>query len=115
MDITISSFCTLFFTRGNCSRHFIEYYRKLLTGITIRGNFNKQDLLKHSTDEIAKLGFFYLAQNPMELEGVKLIDLYKIIANSHSQKKIDPIALHNLVIPKFNALNMRIQKNTNQV
>ncbi len=68
--------------------------------------FNNKSLKKLSTDEIAKLGFFYLAQSPMELEGVKLIDLYKIIANSHSNKKVDPITLHNLVTPKFEALNL---------
>ncbi|MBQ0045729.1 MAG: ATP-binding cassette domain-containing protein [Mycoplasma sp.] len=68
--------------------------------------FNNKSIIKANTDEIAKLGFFYLAQNPMELEGVKLIDLYKIIANAHSDKKIDPISLHNIVTPKFNELNM---------
>lgn len=70
--------------------------------------FNQKSIKNTSTDEIAKLGFFYLAQNPMELEGVKLIDLYKIIANSHSDKKVDPITLHNLVTPKFNELNMEL-------
>lgn len=68
--------------------------------------FNNKSIKNASTDEIAKLGFFYLAQSPMELEGVKLIDLYKIIANAHSTKKIDPISLHNLVTPRFNELNM---------
>ncbi|MCQ3908672.1 MAG: ATP-binding cassette domain-containing protein [Mycoplasmoidaceae bacterium] len=68
--------------------------------------FNNKSIKNASTDEIAKLGFFYLAQSPMELEGVKLIDLYKIIANAHSDKKIDPISLHNLVAPKFSELNM---------
>lgn len=73
-----------------------------------KGNivFNNKSITKLATDEIAKLGFFYLAQNPMELEGVKLVDLYKIIANAHSDKKIDPISLHGLVTPKFNELNM---------
>lgn len=68
--------------------------------------YNNKCINKMSTDEVAKLGFFYLAQNPMELEGVKLIDLYKIIANAHSDKKVDPITLHNLVTPKFDELNM---------
>lgn len=68
--------------------------------------FNSKSIKNLSTDAIARLGFFYLAQNPMELEGVKLIDLYKIVANAHSLKKIDPITLHNLVAPKFNELNM---------
>lgn len=73
-----------------------------------KGNitFDKKNLLDMTTDEVAKLGFFYLAQNPMELEGIKLIDLYKIIANTHSDKKVDPIMLHNLVTPKFNSLNL---------
>ena len=75
---------------------------------TDKGNvtFNGKNITKATTDEIAKLGFFYLAQSPMELEGVKLVDLYKIIANAHSEKKIDPISLHNLVTPKFSELNM---------
>lgn len=68
--------------------------------------YNNKSIKNASTDAIAKLGFFYLAQSPMELEGVKLIDLYKIIANTHSDKKIDPITLHNLVTPKFSELNM---------
>lgn len=68
--------------------------------------YNHKSIKKVSTDEVAKLGFFYLAQSPMELEGVKLIDLYKIIANAHSEKKVDPISLHNLVTPKFEELNM---------
>ena len=79
--------------------------------------FNDKNIQNMSTDEIAKLGFFYLAQNPMELEGIKLIDLYKIIANSHSDKKIDPISLHNLVTPKFEELNMDLDllKRSNNV
>lgn len=68
--------------------------------------FNNKSIVKTSTDEISKLGFFYLAQSPMELEGVKLMDLYKIIANSHSDKKVDLITLHNKVSPRFAALNM---------
>lgn len=68
--------------------------------------YNNKNINNVSTDQVAKLGFFYLAQSPMELEGVKLIDLYKIIANAHSEKKIDPITLHNLVTPKFAELNM---------
>lgn len=68
--------------------------------------FNGKSIKNLSTDAIAKLGFFYLAQNPMELEGVKLIDLYKIIANAHSDRKIDPISLHNLVTPKYDELNL---------
>lgn len=70
-----------------------------------------------TTDQMAKLGFFYLAQSPTELEGVKLVDLYKIIANAHSDKKIDPISLHNLVIPKFSELNLDLSllKRSNNV
>lgn len=68
--------------------------------------FNNKSIKSLPTDVIAKLGFFYLAQNPMELEGVKLVDLYKIIANAHSNKKIDPISLHNIVAPKFDELNL---------
>ncbi|XQP55259.1 MAG: ATP-binding cassette domain-containing protein [Mycoplasmoidaceae bacterium] len=68
--------------------------------------FNNKSIKNASTDEIARLGFFYLAQSPMELEGVKLVDLYKIIANAHSARKIDPITLHNIVAPKFSELNM---------
>lgn len=79
--------------------------------------FNGKSLKKLSTDQIAKLGFFYLAQNPQELEGVKLVDLYKIIANSHSEKKIDPISLHMLVTPKFKELNLDLDllKRSNNV
>ena len=68
--------------------------------------YNEKNITNLNTDAIAKLGFFYLAQSPMELEGVKLIDLYKIIANAHNDKKVDPISLHNLVAPKFNELNL---------
>lgn len=68
--------------------------------------YNSKSLLKLKTDEIAKLGFFYLAQSPIELEGIKLVDLYKIIANNHSEKKVDPISLHMMVTPKFKELNM---------
>ncbi|MCQ3907809.1 MAG: ATP-binding cassette domain-containing protein [Mycoplasmoidaceae bacterium] len=79
--------------------------------------YNNKSINNLSTDAIAKLGFFYLAQNPMELEGIKLIDLYKIIANAHSDKKIDPITLHNLVTPKFNSLNLDLNllKRSNNV
>lgn len=79
--------------------------------------FNNKSLLKLSTDEIAKLGFFYLAQTPQELEGVKLIDLYKIIANTHSEKKIDPISLHMMVTPRFKDLNLDLDllKRSNNV
>jgi len=79
--------------------------------------FNGQSLLKMTSDEIARLGFFYLAQNPMELEGIKLIDLYKIIANAHSEKKVDPISLHMLVTPKFKELNLDLEllKRSNNV
>lgn len=79
--------------------------------------FNGKNLAKLPTDEIAKLGFFYLAQTPQELEGVKLIDLYKIIANTHSEKKIDPISLHMLVTPKFKELNLDLDllKRSNNV
>ncbi len=79
--------------------------------------FNNKNLLKLSTDEIAKLGFFYLAQTPQELEGVKLVDLYKIIANSHRERKLDPISLHMLVTPKFEELNLDLDllKRSNNV
>ncbi len=80
-------------------------------------NYNGKSLLKLSTDQIAKLGFFYLAQNPQELEGVKLIDLYKIIANAHTTKRLDPISLHTLITPKFNQLNLDLEllKRSNNV
>ena len=79
--------------------------------------FNNKSIKNASTDEIAKLGFFYLAQSPMELEGVKLIDLYKIIANTHSAKKVDPISLHMLVTPRFKDLNLDLDllKRSNNV
>lgn len=82
----------------------MHHYAFKVTNGSIK--YNDKNICKLPTDEIAKLGFFYLAQNPMELEGVKLIDLYKIIANAHSVKKIDPLSLHNLVTPKFEELNM---------
>jgi len=79
--------------------------------------FDDKELTKLSTDEIAKLGFFYLAQSPQELEGVKLIDLYKIIANTYSDKKVDPFSLHMLVTPKFKELNLDLDllKRSNNV
>lgn len=86
---------------------------------TTKGNikFNSKSLLKMPTDQIAKLGFFYLSQTPQELEGVKLVDLYKIIANSHRERKLDPISLHMLVTPKFEELNLDLDllKRSNNV
>lgn len=68
--------------------------------------FNNISLLKLSTDKIAKLGLFYLAQNPLELEGVKLIDLYKIIANVNTTSKVNLIDIYKKISFKFTQFNL---------
>jgi Fe-S cluster assembly ATP-binding protein len=48
--------------------------------------FENKKLNKLSTDEIAKLGIFYIAQNPIELNGVQMLDFLKLISNLHEKK-----------------------------
>lgn len=68
--------------------------------------FNHHSLLKLSTDKIANLGVFYLAQNPLELEGVKLIDLYKMIANVNASNKVNLIDIYKKISSKFIEFNL---------
>jgi Fe-S cluster assembly ATP-binding protein len=46
--------------------------------------FNNKNITHLDTTAIAKLGFFYCMQNPIELSGVKNLDLLKLIANNES-------------------------------
>ncbi|MDR3163558.1 MAG: Fe-S cluster assembly ATPase SufC [Mycoplasmataceae bacterium] len=48
--------------------------------------FNQKSLNKLFTNQIADLGFFYVSQNPIELDGVGMIDFLKLIyTKQHNQ------------------------------
>lgn len=48
--------------------------------------FNGIDITKKSTYEIARMGFFYIDQTPVELEGVPMIEFFKDIIRIHNPK-----------------------------
>ena len=56
---------------------FSHFLYKIKSGKII---LNKKDITNHSTYEKAKDGMFMCFQNPIELEGVKLTDFYKLIS-----------------------------------
>ncbi|MDR2461735.1 MAG: ATP-binding cassette domain-containing protein [Mycoplasmataceae bacterium] len=73
--------------------------------------FNDKNINNLSTDEIARLGFFYIDQNPVELPGIKLIDLLRIIHNKKNneifEKKI------NEAVKKFDFNNELLYRDIN--
>ncbi len=73
-----------------------------------RGNilYGNKDIKELPTDEIARLGFYYFPQNPIELEGVKVIDLYKLIVNNSSSKKNDLFELYSKTSPLYKQLGL---------
>lgn len=70
--------------------------------------FNQKKIHQLETNEIAQLGFYYLSQNPLELEGIKLLDLYKSICKVNNLK-YDPFDLYNKVTPLFRKFNMDLE------
>ena len=51
--------------------------------------FNEQDLLSMDTTSISRLGFFLLAQNPTEIEGVSNAELLRNVISESTGKKVD--------------------------
>lgn len=76
----------------------------------VRGqiNFNDKVINKLETNEIAKLGFYYLPQNPLELEGVKVLDLYKSICKVNNLN-CDPFDLYKKITPQFKKFNLDLE------
>ena len=48
--------------------------------------YNRKKINNLNTYDMAKLGFYYLDQNPIGIEGIKLIDLYRMIYQNCHQK-----------------------------
>lgn len=48
--------------------------------------YNNKKINNFNTYDMAKLGFYYLDQNPIGIEGIKIIDLYRTIYQNCHQK-----------------------------
>ncbi|MDR2369543.1 MAG: Fe-S cluster assembly ATPase SufC [Mycoplasmataceae bacterium] len=68
--------------------------------------FNKQDITNWSTDKIAKLGVFYATQNPTELDGVQLLEFFKVISNENSPEKIGFYQLYAKITDLLKSLGL---------
>lgn len=68
--------------------------------------YNGSLLNNKPTNEIADLGIYYCSQNPIELEGIKLIELYKMILNNTTKKPIELFDLYKNITPLFKELNL---------
>ena len=82
-----------------------HYAFKITKGQVI---FNNKVINKLETNEIAKLGFYYLPQNPLELEGIKVLDLYKSICKVNNLN-YDPFDLYKKVTPQFKKFNLDLE------
>jgi Fe-S cluster assembly ATP-binding protein len=47
-------------------------------------SFNNKNITNFKTSDIAQLGFFFCMQNPIELNGVKNLDLLKLVASHNN-------------------------------
>jgi Fe-S cluster assembly ATP-binding protein len=62
-----------------------------------KGNidYDSHNLNKMTTDQIAKLGIFYTTQNPIELDGVQMLEFLKLVANKNSTKNLSFMQLYS--------------------
>lgn len=63
-----------------------HYNYPITTGKILLDNKDITDL---PTDEKARLGLFYFNQNPMELEGVQMLEFFKLMTKHQNQSFID--------------------------
>jgi Fe-S cluster assembly ATP-binding protein len=87
---------------------FMNHY-----SLNIKGEikFNNKILNKLNTSEIAKLGIYYGTQNPIEIEGLKTIDLLKIESKEKEFHKFYENT--NKLIKKYNLPTEILQRDVN--
>ncbi len=51
--------------------------------------FDSKDITDFETDEKARLGLFYFNQNPIELDGVQMLEFFKLMSKYRNQSFID--------------------------
>ena len=68
--------------------------------------FNGEDIVDKSTDYIARLGFYYIAQSPVAIEGVKNTELIRT-ALQEREKPIDIFSLQKLSSEYCELLNLK--------
>lgn len=71
--------------------------------------FNDKDITKSKTQDKAKMGFYYGFQNPVELDGIKLLDLYKTIVDNQLNKKVELFKLYSEITPLFKFFNLDVE------
>lgn len=76
-----------------------------ITTKTGKITFNSKNITNLDTTSIAKLGFFYCMQNPIELSGVKNLDLLKLISNVNN-KTTDFSTTYKLITNGLNHLSL---------
>lgn len=67
--------------------------------------YNHQNLQKLSTNKIVNLGFYYVGQDPVELEEIKLIDLYQAIIKNKN-KSIEMIDFYQKIKQSFQKIDL---------
>ena len=77
--------------------------------------FNKKSLKNLDTYKIARSGIYYIDQNPIELEGVKLIEIIREILKIKNKKKsfLDQIKTINKAFEDFELNNSLLEQYVN--
>lgn len=69
-------------------------------------SYNNKKINNFSTYDMAKLGFYYLDQNPIGIEGIKLIDLYRTIYQNCHQK-IEMVDFYKKIMLELKQFNLK--------
>ncbi len=69
-------------------------------------SYNRKKINNFNTYEMAKLGFYYLDQNPTKIEGIKLIDLYRAIYQN-CQQKIEMADFYKKIMLELKKFNLK--------
>ncbi len=69
-------------------------------------SYNNKKINNFSTYDMAKLGFYYLDQNPVGIEGIKLIDLYRTIYQNCHQK-IEMVDFYKKIMLELKQFNLK--------
>jgi len=70
-------------------------------------SFLEKNILKLSPDKRAKLGLFLAFQNPVEFEGIEMLELLKRSLSSVSKNKTDIFELQKEVVSNLKTLRMK--------
>lgn len=80
-----------------------HYSIKITSGKII---YNDVDITNLSTDKIANLGVYYAHQNPIEIEGIPMVEFLKTLINSKNKKPIGMFEIYKKVKENFQIVNL---------